>query len=94
MWHVLHGPNTVARDEEVAKMRARVGDDAMADVNVIEFGPDAALADIQNAAETMPFFLEKKLVLVRSIATSMLQISGGMFRSFAGLRFCTALSSS
>lgn len=66
MWHVLHGPNTVARDEEVAKMRARVGDDAMADVNVIAFGPEAALADIQNAAETMPFFLEKKLVIVRN----------------------------
>ena len=47
-------------------MRARVGDDAMADVNVISFGPEAALADIQNAAETMPFFLEKKLVIVRN----------------------------
>lgn len=38
----------------------------MADVNVISFGPEAALADIQNAAETMPFFSEKKLVIVRN----------------------------
>ncbi len=69
MWHVLHGPNSVARDDELAKMRARVGDDAMADVNVQTLDAAATLADIQNAAQTMPFFLERKLVIVRNWLT-------------------------
>lgn len=66
MWHVLHGPNSVARDDEISKMRAKVGDDAMADVNVTLLSDDATLDDIQSAAQTMPFFMERKLVIVRN----------------------------
>ncbi|MBX7213892.1 MAG: hypothetical protein K1X39_07740 [Thermoflexales bacterium] len=50
----------------MARMRSKVGDDAMADVNVTVLGADATLADVQNAAQTMPFFLERKLIVVRN----------------------------
>jgi DNA polymerase-3 subunit delta len=63
MWYVFHGPNTLARDEEIAKMKAKLGHADMASLNTTVVERGAPLGDLVAACDTMPFLTEKRLVL-------------------------------
>jgi DNA polymerase III subunit delta len=66
MWHLFHGPNDIARDEELAKMRARLGDPALASLNTTTLDAIAALKDIRGACDTVSFLADRRLVIVRN----------------------------
>jgi DNA polymerase-3 subunit delta len=66
MWHLLYGPNDIARDEEVAKMKEKVGDAQMAALNITTLDAGATLKDIQAECDTMSFLADRRMVIVRN----------------------------
>jgi DNA polymerase-3 subunit delta len=63
MWYVFHGPNALARDEEIAKMKAKLGEPDMASLNTSVIERNAPLRDLIAACDAMPFLTEKRLVI-------------------------------
>jgi DNA polymerase-3 subunit delta len=66
MWHLLYGPNDIARDEEVARLKTQVGDPQLASLNTTVMDAGAALKDIQAACDAVSFLAEQRLVIVRN----------------------------
>jgi DNA polymerase-3 subunit delta len=66
MWHLLYGPNDIARDEEVNKMKQMVGDADLAALNITTLDAGATLKDIQSECDTMSFLAERRMVIVRN----------------------------
>jgi DNA polymerase III subunit delta len=66
MWHLFHGPNDIARDEELAKMKAKLGDAELASLNITTLDAGVPLKDIQAASDTVSFLLDKRLVIARN----------------------------
>ncbi|MCS6774818.1 MAG: DNA polymerase III subunit delta [Anaerolineae bacterium] len=63
MWYVFHGPNTIARDEALAALKARLGEADWATMNLTRLEAGAPLGDLIAACDTMPFLTEFRLVL-------------------------------
>lgn len=63
MWYVFHGPNTLARDEEIARMKARLGAPEVAPLNITMIERGTPLRDLIAACEAMPFLTDKRLVI-------------------------------
>lgn len=70
MIHLYHGPDHFSMQEALAVLRRAVlGDDGMAAFNETRLdGRGLKLADLQVAAESLPFLGEHRLVLVRGLA--------------------------
>jgi DNA polymerase-3 subunit delta len=67
-FYVFHGDDDLRMDEEVAKMRARMGDEPNADLNTSEFdGTTADVNEIIGAASSYPFLADKRLVIVKNL---------------------------
>jgi len=75
MWQLFHGPNTLERDEAVAAiiaaMRKEAGDDGIADMNVVRITAEDRVDDLIRAADTLPMFVEKRLVLARNFVRAL-----------------------
>lgn len=63
MWYVFHGPNTLARDEEIARMKARLGEADIASLNTTVVERGAPVGELIAACDAMPFLADKRLVL-------------------------------
>lgn len=64
MWYLLYGPDALARDDEVTRMKHGLGD-GDAQLNVTVFDSTALLKEIQAACDAVGFFVEKRLVIVK-----------------------------
>lgn len=65
---IFHGDDDLKMDEEVAGMKARMGDGPNAEMNMSEF--DGASTDpmvVINAASSYPFLSDKRLIIVRDM---------------------------
>lgn len=71
MWYLFHGPNTLARDEEIARMKAKLGEPEMASLNTTVIGRGAPLRDLIAACDAMPFLTDKRLVIAPSWLTGL-----------------------
>lgn len=72
MLYLLHGPETFLRDEAIAKLEARVGDPAMADLNVIRLqGRSLSVPELIHVCDAIPFLSERRLVIVDGLAGRM-----------------------
>ncbi len=69
MWYVFHGPDGLTRDEEIARLKKKLGEPDIASLNYTLFDATAPLKEIQAAADAMPFLTEKRLVVVRNWLT-------------------------
>ena len=65
MWYLFHGPNSMARDEEISKMKAKLGEPDIASLNTTMLDRTATLSEIAGAADAMPFLADKRLVVVQ-----------------------------
>lgn len=65
MWYLFHGPNSMARDEEIAKMKAKLGEPDIASLNTTVLDRTTTLNEIASAADAMPFLADKRLVVVQ-----------------------------
>ncbi|PJF48414.1 MAG: DNA polymerase III subunit delta [Chloroflexi bacterium] len=63
MWYLFHGPNTLARDEEIARMKAKLGEPEMASLNTTVIERSALLRDLIAACDALPFLTDKRLVI-------------------------------
>jgi DNA polymerase-3 subunit delta len=75
MWQIFHGPNALERDDAVgtivARMKKDVGDDGIAEMNIVRIAADDRVDDLIRAAETMPVFAETRLVLARNFVRAL-----------------------
>ncbi len=69
MWYIFHGPDGLTRDEEIARLKKKLGEPDIAGLNYTVFDATAQLRDIQAAADAMPFLTEKRLVVARNWLT-------------------------
>jgi DNA polymerase-3 subunit delta len=69
MWYLLYGPNDIARDEEVAKLKAKVGGGDAAQLNITTFDASVSFKDIQSACDTVSFLADRRMVIVRNWLT-------------------------
>ncbi len=69
MWYVFHGPDGLTRDEEIARLKQKLGQADIASLNYTAFDAAVQLKEIQAAADAMPFLTEKRLVVVRNWLT-------------------------
>lgn len=69
MWYLFHGPDTLSRDEEIARMKAKLGDPEMASLNTTVIERGAPLRDLIAACDAMPFLSDKRLVIARGWLT-------------------------
>jgi DNA polymerase-3 subunit delta len=68
MFYVLHGDEEYLKAERVADLRARVASDAVGDLNITELdGRKATVVEVLNACMAMPFFGERRLVIVHGL---------------------------
>jgi len=72
MFYLLHGDDEFSRSEALAQLRKRMGDPAMAELNTTRFeGHDVSLAELQHACNTIPLFLDRRLVIVDGLLTHL-----------------------
>ncbi|MCS7057162.1 MAG: DNA polymerase III subunit delta [Thermoflexales bacterium] len=63
MWYLFHGPNTLARDEEIARMKAKLAEPEVASLNVTLIERGTPLRDLIAACDAMPFLADRRLVI-------------------------------
>ena len=67
-FYIFHGDDDLRMDEEVARMKSRMGDGPNADMNTSEFeGTAIDPAEAVNAASSYPFLSDKRLIIVRGM---------------------------
>jgi DNA polymerase-3 subunit delta len=71
MWYVLHGPDVLARDEELARMKAKLGEPDLAALNFTRLEREATLRDLTAACDALPFLAEKRLVVAVNWLSSL-----------------------
>ena len=68
MFYVFHGDEEFIRSEEVAKLRARIAEDGMGDLNITLFdGEKVSLDELMNACNTLPFLTNRRLIVVEDL---------------------------
>lgn len=67
-FYIFHGDDDLRIDEEVDKMRARMGSGAEADLNTAEFdGQTTDAAQVLSSASAYPFLFDKRLIIVKGM---------------------------
>jgi DNA polymerase-3 subunit delta len=66
MWYLYHGPNDIARNEELARLMATVGDAQYIALNTTRLDSSAQVKDIESACDTYSFLADKRMVIVRN----------------------------
>ncbi len=71
---LIHGPAELLRAEALSEIRARIAEDpALIDANTTQFvGQQAAVAEIRNACDTVPFLAERRLVVVEGLLRQLM----------------------
>ena len=72
MFYILHGEDELARSEQVAEFRSKVGDESVRDLNTtILDGRKITLAELIHASDAIPFLADKRLVVVEGLLTRL-----------------------
>ncbi len=68
MFYVFHGEDELARSEQVAEFKTKIGDPAVRDMNTtILDGRKLTMAELRQACDAIPFLAEKRLVIVEGL---------------------------
>lgn len=69
-FYLFYGDDDLRMDEEVAGMKARMGDGPNADLNTDEYdGTTVDPAEVVNAVSSYPFLSDKRLIIVRDMVS-------------------------
>jgi DNA polymerase-3 subunit delta len=69
-FYILHGDDDFSLEQEVASLRAKMGDGPNADLNTSAFdGERASAPEVINAASSYPFLSDKRLIIVKGMLT-------------------------
>jgi len=67
MFYVFHGPDELSRTETLARLKAQMGDPAMAELNTTVLdGQSLTLGELQQACDALPFLSDRRLVIVKN----------------------------
>ena len=79
MFYILHGDEEYLKAERVADLRARVAGDTVGDMNIVELdGRTIAVGEVLNACYAVPFFGERRLVIVQGLLERLSKASQGV----------------
>ena len=74
MFYVFHGDDTFSCAEELASLIAKMGDPEMTGLNTTRLdGRSIALDELEHHCDTMPFFADRRLVIVYGMLTRLAQ---------------------
>jgi DNA polymerase-3 subunit delta len=77
-FYIFHGDDDLRIAEETEKMRAKMGTDANADLNISEFdGTQTGVSEILGAALAFPFLSDKRLVIVKDLLAHITRKGAG-----------------
>lgn len=67
-FYLFHGEDDFTREQEVAVLRAKMGDSDNGDLNTSEFdGQQASVQEVINAVSSYPFLSDRRLVIVKDM---------------------------
>ena len=70
MIYVLYGDDDYTKDQQVAKLKAKLGDPTTVSMNLTQIDGDRlAMGALRESCDAMPFLAEKRLVIVRDFLT-------------------------
>jgi DNA polymerase-3 subunit delta len=85
MFYILHGDDELARTEQVAEFKVKVGDATVRDLNTTVFdGRKLTLSELRHTCDAIPFLADKRLVIVEDLL-SWLVVRRGKKDDEAGL---------
>ena len=77
-FYLFYGDDGLSIDEAVRKLRAGMGDDPNAELNISEFdGEQASVPEIVNAVSSYPFLSDRRLVIVRGLVSHITRKGAG-----------------
>ncbi len=77
-FYILHGTDDLRIEEETARLRALMGSDPNAEMNISEFdGEQTSVPEILNAVTSFPFLAEKRLVIVKNLVAHITRKGAG-----------------
>ncbi len=78
-FYVLHGDDALRIEEEVARMKSRMGDSPNAGLNTDEFdGTTVSAAQVMSAASSYPFLADRRMVIVKDMLTWLTRKGAGV----------------
>lgn len=68
MFYIFHGEDELARAEQIAEFKARIGDSSVRDLNTTVFdGRKLTMAELRYACDAVPFLADRRLVIVAGL---------------------------
>ncbi len=72
MFYLFHGDDEFTRSETLAELKRKMGDPAMAELNIsVLDGRKATLGEIKHACDAAPFFAQRRLVIVEGLLAGL-----------------------
>ena len=85
-FYILHGDDDFSLEQEVASLRAKMGDE----MNTSEFdGETASVPEVLNAVCSYPFLSDKRLVIVKGMLSHITRKGAGETGKKAGFFILT-----
>ncbi len=77
MFYIFHGDDELARAEQVAAFKTRVGDATVRDLNITVLeGRKVTLSELRFACDSVPFLADKRLVIVQDLLSGLVARRG------------------
>jgi len=70
MFYILHGKDAYSRKQTLAKLRGKLGDPAMMDLNTTIFDKPPTFTTLRQSCDSMPFLTKSRLIIVHNLLTS------------------------
>lgn len=68
MFYILHGEDEFSRSEALDKIKAKMGDPSMVNLNTTRLdGKKVSLSELRHACETIPFMTKRRLIIVEDL---------------------------
>ncbi len=67
MFYILHGKDGYSRKQTLAKLRGKLGDPAMMDLNTTIFDKPPTFTTLRQSCDAMPFLTKSRLIIVHNL---------------------------
>ncbi|MHB1317780.1 MAG: DNA polymerase III subunit delta [Anaerolineae bacterium] len=86
MFYVFHGEDEFTQAEELGRLKARVQQDGVGELNISSYdGGMISVGDLINACNTLPFFSDRRLIIVTNILQQVEKRASGRVTEAASL---------
>jgi DNA polymerase-3 subunit delta len=72
MFYILHGEDTLSRDETLDRLLSGLGDPQIVSLNTLEFSGAVSLPSLRQACEALPFLGQARIAIVRDLFAAKL----------------------